>query len=940
MAPSVPARGGAPGREERVEARWGLVPMSLPLGHASDLPGRRRAARPRVTPEWVWPEPLDEAARQQAARLERHLGLHPLVAEVLVRRGLGDPEAAHRFLHPRLEDLESPWAIPGMEAAVARVEAALAAGERICVYGDYDVDGQTATALLVLVLRRLGAQVAYHLPNRLDEGYGLHRESLLALRARGTDLVVTVDCGITAREEVAAAREAGLDVVVTDHHQVPEALPEAAAVVNPRLAQGHPPWLELAGVGVAWKLAQALLARRGREEEAFEYLDLVALGTVADVVPLVEENRILVAHGLRRLGDPAGLPGLARLIERLGLQPGAVTPGQVAFQVAPRLNAAGRVEDATLGVRLLLAPSAAAAEPLAEQLDRLNRERQALEGAILEEAREQAWELVETGAVSLVVAGEGWHPGVVGIVASRLVEEFYRPTLVIGLEDGESRGSARSVAGFHLYQALAACQHHLIRFGGHAMAAGFALAPDRVPALREAFEAVTRERLGDEPLRPRLRIDCFADPAELDGSLLDQWAKLAPFGVGNPEPLLGTPEVPAFSEPLPRWLWAPERGEASRAGLTVAGWPEWRRVGREGDHLKGAVPLFPDGEAWEAIAFHLADRFPEPGGWLDLAFRPTRNAYRGVERLELEVRELQPSPERSGSGWAALAAWLSEEARDGPLLVVEDGPGGGEEWPPGEELPAVVDQREEEGLPFWEGPVTFYTPDLWEAVELVQALRWQLKGERERVAFLGPLGPQLEGKGAPPYQPPGEALWAVATAAAPVARREGPVVLWSPPWTREGWRRLGRAAAGRPLVLRFSRGRLERLQRQVEMLYPGRQRLVALYRYLRSGGTELDPRRAAEALAEASGLPFAARTVQEGLAVLAELGLLTWEEEGGRLRVHLAPPPGRKLDLNGSVRYTKGIRSKRVAAAISEIALSGGLARVQDLLRGGAGPWT
>ena len=372
----------------------------------------------------------------------------------------------------------------------------------------------------------------------------------------------------------------------------------------------------------------------------------------------------------------------------------------------------------------------------------------------------------------------------------------------------------------------------------------------------------------------------------------------------------------------------------------MAGWPEWRRVGREGDHLKGAVPLFPDGEAWEAIAFRLADRFPEPGGWLDLAFRPTRNAYRGVERLELEVRELQPSPERSGSGWAALAAWLSEEARDGPLLVVEDGPGGGEEWPPGEELPAVVDQREEEGAPLLGGARHLLHPRPVGGGGAGPGAPLAAQGGAGASRLPGPAGSPAGGKGAPPYQPPGEALWAVATAAAPVARREGPVVLWSPPWTREGWRRLGRAAAGRPLVLRFSRGRLERLQRQVEMLYPGRQRLVALYRYLRSGGTELDPRRAAEALAEASGLPFAARTVQEGLAVLAELGLLTWEEEGGRLRVHLAPPPGRKLDLNGSVRYTKGIRSKRVAAAISEIALSGGLARVQDLLRGGAGPWT
>lgn len=875
----------------------------------------------------------------------RQLGLHPLVAEILVRRGLGDPDAAYRFLHPSLEDLENPLAIPGLAAACRRLEQAVEAGETICIYGDYDVDGQTATALLVLVLRRLGARVEYHVPNRLDEGYGLHRETLLALREQGTDLVVTVDCGITAREEVAAAAQAGLDVVVTDHHQLPPELPEAAAVVNPRLADGSPPWQELAGVGVAWKLAQALLERSGRGAEAYEYLDLVALGTVADVVPLVEENRILVAHGLRRLGDPDQRPGLAQMIASLGLEPGAVTPGQVGFQVAPRLNAAGRVEDASLGVRLLLAPSAWEAMPLVERLDRLNRERQALEGAILDEAREQALAAVEHGAVSLVVAGDGWHPGVVGIVASRLVEEFYRPTLVIGLEEGEGRGSARSVAGFHLYQALAACQTYLTRFGGHAMAAGFALPQDQVPALREAFEAVTRERLGVQPLRPQLRIDCLADPAQLDESLLEQWEWLGPFGVGNPAPLLGTPEVPAFDQPFPRWLWAPAR-EASQGarGLEVDGWPGWRRVGREGDHLKGAVPLFPEGMCLETIGFRLADRFPEPGGWLDLAYQPVRNEYRGRKRLELKLREVRPSPDAAGEGWAPLASWLAGQAWEGPLLVAEraleeeeeDGlPGPGQE-PPSE----LVDQREHGGLPHVEGPATFYTPDLWEAVELVQALRWHLKEDRDQVAFLGPWGTGPAGEEPPPYQPPPGAPLAVVTGAAALGGREGPVILWSPPWTLEGWRRVGQAVQGRALVLRFSRGRLERLQRQVEMLYPGRQRLVALYRSLRAGGERLEPRQAAEELAQASGLPFSARTLREGLAILAELDLLTWREDADGLKVRLAPPPGRKLDLSGSVRYTKGIRRKQVFAAISEIALFGGLARVQDLLRGGAGPWT
>ncbi|BAS28464.1 single-stranded-DNA-specific exonuclease RecJ [Limnochorda pilosa] len=946
--------------------------MSLPNPEpeGAGAPRRRRRRAPGAAPEWLWPEPLEAEARERAHTLERHLGLHPLVAEILVRRGLDDPEAAYRFLHPSLDELESPLRLPDMDAAVQRIERALEREEPIWVYGDYDVDGQTGTALLVTALRALGAQVAYHVPNRLSEGYGLHGEALLELRARGAAVVVSVDCGTTASEEVAQAARAGLDVVVTDHHQIPPELPRAVAVVNPRRLfpeGGEPPWAELSGAGVAWKLAQALLERAGRGEEARALLDLAALGTVADVVPLVGENRVLVAHGLSRLTAPSARPGLALLLDGLGLREGPVTPGHVAFQVAPRLNAAGRVEDASLGVRLLLARTPGEAAPLVEVLEQLNRERQALEEQILEEAREQALEAVAGGAVSLVTAGEGWHPGVVGIVASRLVEEFYRPALVIGLEGDEGRGSARSVVGFHLYDALAACRAHLIRFGGHAMAAGFSVAREAVPALREAFEAVTRERLGPRPLRPQLQVECLADPCEVDESLLAQVERLGPFGVGNPAPLLGTPEVPALVEPVPGW------GEPREAGGTEAGprtgeaaAPSWRRVGREGEHVKGAVPLLPSGRSLEAIGFHLAERVPETGGWVDVAYQPTRDRYQGAERLQLRLREVRPSPQDEGDGWAALAAWIAGQAVQGPLLAPE-GPGAAAEVEresaalrpgtpvlsgrPGTwETPwELVDGRgAADGLPDPAGPAAFLTPDLWEAVEVAQALRWRLKGAREGVAFLGPLDGELACLAPPPYRPAQEAPLAVALdgsvlgSSAGAGARFGTVILWTPPWTLEGWKRLGEAVQGRRVELRFSRPRVQRLQTRVEMLHPGRQRLAALYRYLSGHPGRLEPRDAARELSRASSLPFSARTVREGLAVLAEVGLLAWEEEapGGGVAVRLAPHPGRKLDLGRSVRYTRGILRKQQFAAISEIALFGGLARMQDLLRGGAGPWT
>lgn len=895
-----------------------------------------------VEPEWIWPEPLAHPELQQAKLLERQLGLHPLVAEILVRRGLKDPEEAYRFLHPSLDQLEDPLRLPGMEEAVTRIERSLARGEPIWVYGDYDVDGQTGTALLVEVLGSLGARVAYHVPNRVSEGYGLHRETLLDLRSRGAALVVTVDCGTTARDEIEEAARAGLDVVVTDHHQLPPELPQAAALVNPRLADGSPPWKELSGAGVAWKLAQALLRRAGRGGEAFAYLDLVALGTVADVVPLLDENRILVTHGLRRLSGSGNRPGLTRMLQELGLEGGPVSPGQIAFQIAPRLNAAGRVEDASLGVRLLLAPSAAAAAPLVDRLEKLNRERQALEEAILAEARAQALEAVEEGAVSLVVAGEGWHPGVVGIVASRLVEEFYRPALVIGLEGGVGRGSARSVTGFHLYEALAACRTHLTRFGGHAMAAGFSLAEASVPALRQAFERVTRERLGPQPLRPQLRVECIADPAELGESLLEQMERLGPFGAGNPGPLLGTAEVPGLARALPGWPQDPAAAQGALQGPA----PPWRRVGKAREHLKGFMPLLPSGGFVEAIGFGLAPRVPEEGGWLDLAYQPTRNSYQGMERLELRLREVRLSPRAAGDGWASLAAWAARQAVEGPLLL-PDGAGASDEaaaastgWEASWEL---VDERgRPEGLPDAGEPAAVCTPDLWEAVELVQALRWRLKGEREQVAFLGPLDPDLFGEEPPEYVPSERARLAVALDPSVLpATGQGPVILWNPPWTVAGWRRWGQCLRGRRLVLRFSRPRVHRLQLQVEMLHPGRQRLASLYRYLKECPRPFHPVEAASRLTETQGLPFSARTVREGLAILAELALLHWEETGaGTVAVRLAPHPGRKLDLGRSVRYTKGIRRKQEFAAISEIALFGGLARMQELLRGGAGPWT
>jgi single-stranded-DNA-specific exonuclease len=552
-------------------------------------------------------------------RLAHALSIHPLAARVLATRGLADPAAAARFLSPRLEDLPDPFTMKGMEAAVGRLVRAVEGGEPIACYGDYDVDGVTSTTLLSGFLRAAGAQVSTYVPHRLVEGYGLNAAAVQRLAGEGVRLIVTLDCGITSVAEVAEAARLGVDVVVVDHHTVPVELPAAAAILNPHQTGCGYPSKHLAAVGVTFNLALALrrrLRERGRfgpsrpEPNLRESLDLVALGTVADVVPLVEVNRLLVRFGLAELGK-ARRPGIRALLRVAGVATGEVTAAQVGFRLGPRINAAGRLDDAGRGVRLLSTSDPGTADALAEELDRENRARQEIERQILEEALADAAERVAAGARGLVLSRPGWHPGVVGIVASRVVERFHRPAVLVGVADGVGRGSGRSIERFHLHEALSACSGSLLKFGGHRHAAGVTLDPGAIPAFREAFERHAASVLRDEDLVPRTRIEGWVDGDMLDERAATDLERLAPFGAGNPEPVFAL------------------RVRPSRA----------RQVGAAGIHLKLVLA------DRDAIAFQLGDRLSLCSGPVDAAVSVGFDDWDGMRRLQLRVRDLRAAGE-------------------------------------------------------------------------------------------------------------------------------------------------------------------------------------------------------------------------------------------------------------------------------------------------------
>jgi single-stranded-DNA-specific exonuclease len=568
-----------------------------------------------------------ECERPEVEDLARELGVSQVLAAVLVRRGHTDSAAARAFLAAELPE-HDPFQLGDMREACEAIHAAIAGGTKICVHGDYDADGICATALAVLVLGELGADVTWHLPSRFDEGYGVGRETLTRLAGEGIGLVLTVDCGVTAVEEVAHARELGLAIVVTDHHRPGPELPDCL-VVGPY--RGEYPFRELCGTGVVWKLGQALL---GADSDALaRHLDLVAVATVADVVPLVDENRGLAVAGLRQLARTQK-PGLQALMRSARVDAAAIDAAAIGFRLAPRLNAAGRLGRPEAALELLLTEETEPATQLAAQLEELNRDRQAVEERILREAVEEieSWPEAQRRRRAFVVAGADWHEGVIGIVASRLVERYNRPVVLIAGTDGNWKGSGRSIPGFDLHDGLRRCAGDLERWGGHAAAAGLSIKPERVPAFAEAFSSIGDAELAEDDLRPPALVDALVHGRDLTLELCNELAQLAPFGLGNPNVTL------------------------LLAGCQLV---DLAAVG-EGKHLKFRVRE--DGrDSGSAIAFRMGRRLDSlrRAGAYDLAFKLEANQWNGTVAPQLNVRHVFEADER----YVEKREWLKAEWR-------------------------------------------------------------------------------------------------------------------------------------------------------------------------------------------------------------------------------------------------------------------------------------
>lgn len=551
-----------------------------------------------------------------ARRIAETHSLSPILAQILVNRSLTDDEKIQHFLKPSFRQLPDPSLMKGMDAALSRLVRAVRQKEKITIYGDYDVDGTTATALLVSFFQAMGAAVDYYIPHRLREGYSLNAEALQKIKQKGTQVIITVDNGISAVQEAEVAQSLGLDLIITDHHEPPPQLPQALAILNPRQNDDYFPAKELAGVGVAFYLMMAL--RRALREDGVsndselnlkQFLDLVALGTVADMAPLVGVNRILVREGLQLMSQTPRL-GLRALMQVAGVD-GEVSAGQIGFRLGPRINAAGRLDDASLGVRLLLSQDREECERLASELNQANEQRQRLEDQIVEEATAQIErEQIHNHYRSLVLKGDDWHPGVVGIVASRLVEKYHLPSIVLTRDHKGLKGSARSIRNFNLVEALQECADLLEKFGGHRYAAGLSCAPEKFARLVLRFDEIVRHALCEEDFLPSLKIDAESDLSAIDAKFLEELKHLEPLGLGNPEPLLAL------------------------RGVKVQ---QSRVVGEK--HLKLQVEH--QQRRFGAIGFRLAEKMPPIGSSVDLAFSPEWNEWNGQKDIQLRISDLR-----------------------------------------------------------------------------------------------------------------------------------------------------------------------------------------------------------------------------------------------------------------------------------------------------------
>lgn len=563
---------------------------------------------------WRLKNPDPDLVRNLAAEM----AISTLQATLLVNRGITTQQQAEEFISPTLSRLSDPFLMKGVEQAVERIIRAKNCGEMVCIHGDYDVDGVTAVVVLTSFFRAVSIPVCYLIPRRVEDGYGLSIDGVDEAKSLGAKVLVTVDCGITSVSEADYCREAGIDLIITDHHTPTVTIPAAFAVINPLQPGCSAPFTKLAGVGIAFKLALAVrsaLRKEGffkdhPEPDLKKYLDLVALGTIADLVSLTGENRIIVRYGLKELAtsERAGIVALKRVSDVKD----EVSTVDVGFRLAPRLNAAGRLDDAKRGVELLLTSDPELAASLADELDAANRERQEIEKEILADALGQlkSAEILKN-RIAVVLASDSWHPGVIGIVASRVVERCHRPTILIALQNGEGKGSGRSIPAFHLYNALAASKGELVKFGGHQQAAGLSILEENLAAFYDRFDDYAAGNLSPEDLLPEYGVDSEVTPEDLGEQLLAITNSLKPFGMGNPEPLFLLRGVKIDS----------------------------CRILKD-SHLK--MTLNVAGSLIDSIGFKMAGKTPE-AEFIDILFTPELNVWKGKENLQLRLRDIRTS---------------------------------------------------------------------------------------------------------------------------------------------------------------------------------------------------------------------------------------------------------------------------------------------------------
>ncbi len=563
---------------------------------------------------WLVTDPNPELS----SKIGRALNISPLVSQLLINRGFDSPELAHYFLSPTLHNLHSPFLMKDMQRAVERISAALKNNEKICIYGDYDVDGITATAIVMLFLQELQAEVFFYIPSRLNERYGLNISALKQIKQQGASLIITVDCGVSDFEEITYAHAQGIDVIVTDHHEIPDRLPPAYAIVNPKQPDCAFPFKGLAGVGVAFNCIMALrksLRDKGvwhdtAEPNLKKYFDLVAMGTIADIVPMVDENRIFVKNGLELISEGTR-PGIKALKSVSGISNGEVTSTMIGYRLAPRMNASGRLSDAGISVQLLLTTNTEEAFMLAHKIDEENNQRQQIERRILTEAKAMLPEK-ENLPWAIVLHSTDWHLGVIGLCASRLSDQYNRPTILIAVDEKthEGRGSARSIPSFDIYSALKQCESELKAFGGHKTAAGLTIPLDNINPFSEKFNTVVQNELREEDFTPVINIDAEIPLGLLSYDIIEEIENLAPFGPANPEPVFCTNPLRFYSSMI---------------------------VGN--GHLK--LKIKQDGRFFDAIGFNMGSTYSLKDETIRLAFVPQFNFFNGEKIIQLNLKDIK-----------------------------------------------------------------------------------------------------------------------------------------------------------------------------------------------------------------------------------------------------------------------------------------------------------